>query len=416
MQLADRLRSLEGLDSGEATAVDVNEATRSIRMLRGFLSAKEAELTLRSAELHAAGQGHTPEAVLQQASRSSQRQAAKTTKRAEALGRSDAMATELAGGRISVEHADALADAAGRLSNDEQRDALFEQSEELAAAAVTATPEQFRRFVNRAANQLAGDGGLTTSERQRTQARLNHGYDTDTGMGWMRVSLHPDDHQSVRCKIDAEVAALRSTDSCRGWPYERLAAAAFMNVLNSERAGRPAPSEVSVLIDYETMVRGPHASTVAEYSDGVPLPAETARRHACTADIIPVVLSGDGQPLDVGRAKRQATPAQRRALRAMYRTCAVGGCERSFERCEIHHLREWDHGGPTDLANLVPICSYHHHRAHEGRWRMQLEASSRELTVWLPDGTLHARSLPDMTAEHARPATPATTDRAHHAA
>lgn len=401
MELAKRLESLKDLDSGAASAVEVLEATRSIRMLRGFLSAKEAELARRSTELHDRGESNTAENVLQNASKASQRAAERTTKRAEALGQTDAMANGLAEGAITTEHADALADAAGRMTDDDARNALFGEDDELARVAASKTPEQFRRFVNRRANALSGDDGLSKSEQQRHQARLTHGHEDDTGMGWLRVLLHPDDYQSVRRRIEAEVAALRTGQQHRGLSYERLAAVAFMNIVNGERISKPAPSEVMVLIDHATLVSGLHTDTVSEYSDGMHLPAETARRHACTSNIIPVVLGSDGQPLDVGFGARQATRAQRNALRAMYRTCAVGGCERSFERCEIHHLLPWDDLGPTDLENLIPICSFHHHRAHEGRWRLQLEASSRELEVWLPDGSLHSRSLPDMMIERA---------------
>ena len=114
---------------------------------------------------------------------------------------------------------------------------------------------------------------------------------------------------------------------------------------------------------------------------------------------IPVVLGGEGRPLDVGRAHRLATPVQRIALRAMYRTCAIDGCDRHFDACHIHHIVEWDEFGLTDIDNLVPVCSFHHHRAHEGRWRLQLDASTRQLTVTLPDGSYHSRSLPDLLAE-----------------
>ncbi len=352
-------------------------------------------------ELHAQGEGNTPEDVLQNGSKVSQRDAARTTKRAQALGRSDAMSKGLAQGTITSEHADALADAAGRMTDDAARDALFEKDDELAAAAASKTPEQFRRFVNRAANELSGDDGLTRSEHQRDLARFSHGYDTETGMGWLRVTLHPDDYEAMRRKIDTELAALRKSQQYEGWAYARLAAVAFMNVVNGRRSSRPAPSEVLVLIDDETLISGVHQDTVTEYSNGIPMPAKTARRHACLADIIPIVLDEDGQPLDVGFGKRQATRAQRNALRAMYRTCAVGGCEHSFERCGFHHLLPWDNRGPTDLANLVPICSFHHHRAHEGRWRLELDASTRQLEVWLPDGSLHSRSMPDMLAERA---------------
>ena len=404
MELVERLRGLEGLDIATSTPGEVVTAADSIRRLRGFLSAKEAELARRSADHHAAGVGHSAEDVIQNGARVSQREAARTTKRATTLGDTPAMSDRLAAGRISPEHVDAVADAAGRLTDDDRRRALRDMDTELADAASSKTPEQFRRFVNKTANQLADDDGIGRSERQRELATLATGHDDDTGMGWLRITLHPDDHQSVRRAIDAEVAALRKSRQYQGRPFARLAATAFMNLFRGDRTSRPAPSEVLVLIDDRTLVDGVHRDTISEYADGAPLPAEAARRHACTADIVGIVVDPDGQPLNVGRTKRQATAAQRRALRAMYRTCAVDGCEHGFERCEIHHLRQWERGGSTDLDNLLPICTYHHHRAHEGRWRLQLDPSTRQLDVWLPDGTHHSTCLPDMMHERQRAA------------
>ncbi len=142
------------------------------------------------------------------------------------------------------------------------------------------------------------------------------------------------------------------------------------------------------------------APRFGEYQDGSPVPVETIRRHACDANIIPVVLGGDGMALDVGRAQRLATRSQRHALRSMYRTCAVGNCNTAFDRCEIHHSLEWTtHQGPTDLKFLFPVCAHHHHRLHEGRWQTQLDTSTRQLTVTYPDGTLHSQSLPDLIAD-----------------
>jgi hypothetical protein len=95
---------------------------------------------------------------------------------------------------------------------------------------------------------------------------------------------------------------------------------------------------------------------------------------ACEAEIIPIVLGGDGQVLDVGRARRLATADQRRALRTMHRTCAAPHCPVRFGDCDIHHLKEWNHGGATNLQNLIPLCSRHHHLIHEGRWRPSARA------------------------------------------
>ncbi len=100
----------------------------------------------------------------------------------------------------------------------------------------------------------------------------------------------------------------------------------------------------------ETLVSGLRDDSVCEFDDGTDVPVATMRRLACDAHILPVVLGGDGVVLDVGRSRRLATDDQRRALRAMYRTCGIGTCDVSFDRCEIHHVDEWDaHQGDTDL-------------------------------------------------------------------
>ncbi|MFM8529669.1 MAG: HNH endonuclease signature motif containing protein [Ilumatobacteraceae bacterium] len=80
-----------------------------------------------------------------------------------------------------------------------------------------------------------------------------------------------------------------------------------------------------------------------------------------------VVLDGRSVPIDVGRAKRLATAHQRQALEAVHTTCAVPECDVRFDRCHIHHIHHWEHGGTTDLANMIPLCSKHHHAVHEGK-------------------------------------------------
>jgi hypothetical protein len=143
-----------------------------------------------------------------------------------------------------------------------------------------------------------------------------------------------------------------------------------------------------VLIDLDTLRNGLHEHSISEAADGTPLPPATIRRLCCQADLIPAVLDGDGEVLDVGRAKRLATPAQRRALLSMYTTCAWPDCRVPIDRCEIHHPDDWLHGGPTNLDNLVPACPGHHHLIHDGNWTLTLE-THRHLTITRPDGTTH---------------------------
>lgn len=112
------------------------------------------------------------------------------------------------------------------------------------------------------------------------------------------------------------------------------------------------------------------------------------RRVACDADIIPVVLDGEGVVLDHGRAKRLATAEQRTAIEAMQATCSHPDCTVTIDDCRIHHLRPWHRGGRTDLADLAPVCEPHHHLVHEGGWTLTM-TPDRVATWTRPDGEMY---------------------------
>ena len=167
-----------------------------------------------------------------------------------------------------------------------------------------------------------------------------------------------------------------------------MQADAFVTLVTGARSGGRRPAEIVVLADLDTLRHGLHPNTVCETFDGQPIPPETVRRLACDGRVIPVVLDGHGVVLDHGQARRMATPEQRRALRAMYRTCAHPHCTVRFGDCEIHHVIEWiRQRGPTDLANLLPLCSRHHHLVHDGGWHLTLHPD-RTIELRRPDGTL----------------------------
>ena len=100
-----------------------------------------------------------------------------------------------------------------------------------------------------------------------------------------------------------------------------------------------------------------------------PISAAQARRLACTAQIIPVVLGGKSEVLDLGRSRRLFSPAQRRAMVVRDRRCRAENCEIPAAWCEAHHSeRPWSENGRTDLADGVLLCGWHHHRAHDPRY------------------------------------------------
>ncbi|MGM7776775.1 DUF222 domain-containing protein [Arthrobacter sp. KNU-44] len=105
-----------------------------------------------------------------------------------------------------------------------------------------------------------------------------------------------------------------------------------------------------------------------------PVPAATLRKLACDADIIPVVLGGEGQVLDIGRASRVFPPQIRKAITARDKGCAFPGCTMPAPWCEAHHVEYWSRGGPTSAANGTLLCSHHHHLIHKEEWRIQVQA------------------------------------------
>jgi hypothetical protein len=119
----------------------------------------------------------------------------------------------------------------------------------------------------------------------------------------------------------------------------------------------------------------------ARLDTGVTISAGEARRLSCGGGIIPVVLGTSSEPLDVGREARLHNTAMRRGASVVHDTCAAEGCERPFAWTEMHHPRAWADGGPTSLANSVPLCGPHHRCAHDGRFDL----------TYLPSGEVRYR-------------------------
>ena len=103
-----------------------------------------------------------------------------------------------------------------------------------------------------------------------------------------------------------------------------------------------------------------------------PVTAGTIRKIACDADIIPVVLGGEGQILDIGRASRVFPPHIRKAITARDRGCAFPQCTIPAPWCEAHHITYWSRGGTTGTGNGTLLCSHHHHVIHKEHWSIQM--------------------------------------------
>lgn len=119
----------------------------------------------------------------------------------------------------------------------------------------------------------------------------------------------------------------------------------------------------------------------AELLDGTQLSAGEARRLACTARILPAVLGGASEVLDLGQADRIFRPPQRKAIRVRDQHCRADGCAVRAEWCEVHHLTPWRDGGPTNLDNGILLCHWHHRRVEDPRYDTDFDPATRILTI-----------------------------------
>ncbi|MGF2943961.1 DUF222 domain-containing protein, partial [Mycobacterium sp. Lab-001] len=105
-----------------------------------------------------------------------------------------------------------------------------------------------------------------------------------------------------------------------------------------------------------------------------------AERRYLTCDATcEVWFERGGQPIGAGRSTRQISRRLRRALEHRHRTCAVPGCG-ATRGLHAHHIRYWEDGGATELANLVLVCPYHHRLHHRGEITITGPATELEVT------------------------------------
>jgi Domain of unknown function (DUF222) len=206
--------------------------------------------------------------------------------------------------------------------------------------------------------------------------------------GWLTLTQCHDGAVAVRGLLDKEAGALAlavlsplaapapSTDAMPDLrPAARRWADAFAQLcqlatpaLPDVRGDRP---HVLLTISFDAL-QGQLAAAPGQLERGAPISAAAARRLACDANLIPIVLGAASQPLDIGRATRIISPAIRRALTARDGGCVFPGCDRPPSWCDAHHNIHWAAGGPTALANLYLLCGHHHDTAHHHGWTVQM--------------------------------------------
>ncbi|MGC4768525.1 DUF222 domain-containing protein [Micromonospora sp. DT44] len=237
------------------------------------------------------------------------------------------------------------------------------------------------------ARRSARDRHVTLSQLSDGRLRLSGFLDAETG-GLLRAAIDP-------------LTAPGGADDTRSPGQRRHDALGDICRLALRTGELPAnggdPAQIVVTTDYDTLT-GQLSGGLLD--TGPTLTPQTVRRLACDAAILPTVLGGIGQVLDVGRQRRLISGPLRRALVLRDRGCAFPGCDRPPRWCDAHHIRHWADGGDTSLDNAVLLCGHHHRHVHHGDWSVRLGGDGHP--VFAPPAWLDPAQVPRRNHYHPR--------------
>ena len=228
------------------------------------------------------------------------------------------------------------------------------------------------------------DAILAENEPVEREEAASWGVDK-TGRGHLNANLN----EGNSAKLD-QALQIAETKDCEGEPA-RTASQRRVDALNdivafflanhaktSSVKNRPHLTIVQTASEHRG---GLGAATI----DGLQLHQRTVHQLCCDSTINVVTLSDDGEILHYGRQLRLAPVVLFQALALADKHCRLKGCDRRPSWCDAHHVKYWEHDGPTCITNMVLLCNRHHHMIHKKGWRVEL-LPDRTLIVTTPDG------------------------------
>jgi hypothetical protein len=288
--------------------------------------------------------------------------------------------TALHDGHVSPAHAAVIINATGHLPAGlppHQREAV---EASLVEQAKTVDPATLRTLARRALAAVETDQAKVDAHQdlvlrdEETQARAK-----------TRLTLHEnhDGTSTGHFTIPALAAAIlkktleQMTSPRRGrhpttrnhhqdwtqdWAHRRgLAFVDLLEHLPTDHLHGKTAATVVVTINHDHLT---NALGAAHLDTGDHLSAGETRRIACQAGILPAILGGADQPLNLGRTQRFHNQAQRVALATKHTTCIAEDCDVPYAWTHLHHQTPWAHGGHTNLDETDPLCQHHHHLIH----------------------------------------------------
>ena len=173
---------------------------------------------------------------------------------------------------------------------------------------------------------------------------------------------------SIQADDEAQEEAERFEDTLD----ERRADALYL--LASARIATDADADRATVVLHAPLDALVSGRPGCEIEDGPALHTKTALRMSCDCLLEVVLYNELGDVVGIGRKERKVPRWLLRQLKHRDGRCTFPGCE-AKHFLQAHHIVHWSRGGPTDLDNLVLVCTFHHKLVHEYGWDVSLERS-----------------------------------------
>jgi hypothetical protein len=284
-------------------------------------------------------------------------------------------AKALVAGDVKVEHVETIAKVAqGR------EDLARKHEDALVSAAKRVNPDDFVKVARRWA-ELADDE-LSKAKGKHNWERRHLHVSPIIGGGRIDGFVDPEATAIITAALDALMPPDPKDGPEAPRTLSQRRADAFVEMCQRSLGGSApssrAKSNVDIVIDSDTATgKAPTdlLHTRCDIVGGGILSKAAVERILCDSAagyaVIRRPFARDlahqaSEVLDLGRRSREPSAAQRRAVQLRDEHCQYPGCRAPVSWCDLHHLDPWEHGGPTDLANLVALCRRHHVAVHEG--------------------------------------------------
>ncbi|NLE82566.1 MAG: DUF222 domain-containing protein [Rhodococcus sp.] len=330
-------------------------------------------------------------------------------------------------GAIGNDHLRAVSRTLRKVPRNISRPELATAEKILAECARNSTPEDVERAGHTLLAYLNPDGSLT-DDHDRARRRSLHVSKQDSELmskiageldpttralldpvleKWARPGMNnPSDPDSPagdaeQTGIDREqlaAAAARDTRTAGQRNHDALTAM-LRSVLSSGALGahRGLPATTIITMTLNQLEKA--AGGVATTATGGLLPIADALKLAEQSHPVLALFDHRGRPLHLGRKSRLASANQRLALIAADAGCTRPGCAAPPTRCAVHHVRDWQHGGVTDIENLTLACDACHALVNdsENGWATH---PSRGRTTWAPPRHIDPARRPRVNHRH----------------